>query len=427
MVLEQFIEKLRSAGTLRRRQGEINIYQRPAFDSTFDKVELKGKGHPDTLSDSLATHLSLAYSSYVLNKYGIILHHNFDKVGMMGGSASVTFGRGTILSPIRVLLNGRASDVFGNEKIPVQKILVDATKKFFKKQLPMIDPEKDIRILYEVASGSSPGQVASNADGRRSHWFKPRSAEDISYLRNLLSNDTSTGVGYYPMTLLDKIVISLEKKLNESSYKKDKPWLGSDIKITATRHGKKIFMTMCIPQIAAFVNSLEEYKENLSFIREEIIKIIKSFDFSLELELNINTRDDYESVELYLTVTGSSIEMGDEGFVGRGNRGNGIINMTRAFSMEGASGKNPVYHVGLIYTEAAQKIAKMLHERFSLKTEVYLTSQSGRPLLDPKDTTIIIYGNIPVDEKLLTSAIIKELDNIPDITREFMKGLVHPY
>ncbi len=123
----------------------------------------------------------------------------------MGGSAHVAFGEGKIQSPIRVLLNGRASGIFGDEKIPVKKILVDATKEFFKKRLPMIDVDKYITILFEVTSGSSPGQVAANANGRRSHWFKPRGMEDISYLKNLVSNDTSTGVGYYPLTALDTI------------------------------------------------------------------------------------------------------------------------------------------------------------------------------------------------------------------------------
>ncbi|MFW6231174.1 MAG: methionine adenosyltransferase [Nanoarchaeota archaeon] len=119
--------------------------------------------------------------------------------------------------------------------------------------------------------------------------------------------------------------------------------------------------------------------------------------------------------------------MGDEGFVGRGNRGNGLINMTRAYSMEGASGKNPVYHVGMIYTESAQRIAKMLYERFSLKTDVFLTSQSGRALLDPKDVTIVLYGADSVQRDNLISAIRMELDRIPDITRDFLNGYVHLY
>ena len=90
----------------------------------FEIVERKGKGHPDTLSDTLAERLSNAYSKYTLEKFGAVLHHNFDKVGMMGGKCSVEFGHGEIYEPIRVLLNGRASSKFGNTKIDVKDLLI---------------------------------------------------------------------------------------------------------------------------------------------------------------------------------------------------------------------------------------------------------------------------------------------------------------
>ena len=51
----------------------------------FEIVERKGIGHPDTLSDALAEELSRVYSNYTLSKFGVILHHNFDKVGLCGG------------------------------------------------------------------------------------------------------------------------------------------------------------------------------------------------------------------------------------------------------------------------------------------------------------------------------------------------------
>ena len=69
--------------------------------------------------------------------------------------------------------------------------------------------------------------------------------------------------------------------------------------------------------------------------------------------MSINTRDDAARQELYLTAIGSSIESGDEGVVGRGNRANGLISMLRPMSVEGVSGKNPVYHVGKLYNLAA--------------------------------------------------------------------------
>ena len=77
-------------------------------EHNFEIVERKGAGHPDTLSDDLAEHLSRVYANYTKERFGAVLHHNFDKVGMMGGETKLEFGKYNIISPIRVLLNGRA-------------------------------------------------------------------------------------------------------------------------------------------------------------------------------------------------------------------------------------------------------------------------------------------------------------------------------
>lgn len=45
-------------------------------------------------------------------------------------------------------------------------------------------------------------------------------------------------------------------------------------------------------------------------------------------------------------------------------------------SMEGAAGKNPVYHIGKIYYVAAQKLAEVISRTTGSYTEAYLVSQS---------------------------------------------------
>ncbi|MHA1487030.1 MAG: methionine adenosyltransferase, partial [Promethearchaeota archaeon] len=52
---------------------------------------------------------------------------------------------------------------------------------------------------------------------------------------------------------------------------------------------------------------------------------------------------------LYLTITGTSAEAGDDGEVGRGNRSNGLITPCRPMSLEAVCGKNPINHVGKLY------------------------------------------------------------------------------
>ncbi len=110
----------------------------------FEFVERKGQGHPDTLADGLAEYLSAKYSEYTKRRFGAVLHHNFDKIGLLGGASSVTFGKGRLTKPVRVLLNGRASTTFGTRSIPVEKLLKRWTKEFMKHKLPRLRVNRDI-------------------------------------------------------------------------------------------------------------------------------------------------------------------------------------------------------------------------------------------------------------------------------------------
>jgi len=67
----------------------------------------------------------------------------------------------------------------------------------------------------------------------------------------------------------------------------------------------------------------------------------------------VNNADKGENI--YLTVTGTSAEMGDDGETGRGNRTNGLITPGRPMTMEATAGKNPVSHVGKLYNIAAEQ------------------------------------------------------------------------
>lgn len=64
-------------------------------------VERKGWGHPDTLADHLAERLSRTYSRYTLERFGAVLHHNFDKLGLLGGASEVRYGAGRRIWRIR--------------------------------------------------------------------------------------------------------------------------------------------------------------------------------------------------------------------------------------------------------------------------------------------------------------------------------------
>lgn len=406
----------------------ISLISKPGIK--FEVVERKGLGHPDTLADKLAENLSVQYSKYTLEKFGAILHHNFDKTGLLGGASFVKFGKGYLTKPIRVLLNGRASNKFGQTIIPVEEILRETVEKMITESLPNIDPNKDIDIHYNLSTASSPGKTDEkrSQEGTRKYWFEPRNLDDLKELKSLNSNDTSLGCAYWPLSTLENMVLSIETYLNSREFNNINPWCGSDIKIMGTRTKDQANITLCIPQIANHVISVDQYRNNLMFAVNEIKKIILNNGFNgNNINININTRDDYAVSELYLTATGSSIESGDEGLVGRGNRINGLITPNRPMSIEGACGKNPVYHIGKLYNIAAQEIAKKIYERYHLYNEVYLISQSGRLLIDPWLCTVFLAN---IDEKLNNEIklLIREyLPTISQITNKLIQQKINLY
>ena len=399
----------------------IYISKKDFREEEYEFVERKGKGHPDTLSDALAETFSAKYSKYTKDKFGAVLHHNFDKVGLLGGASYVRFGEGYLTKPIRVLLNGRASTKFADTVIPIKEMLIEWTKEFMHQAFPMIDVDKDLEFHYNLSNQSSPGKTEEDKaqKGTRKYWFEPRGLFDLQETKKLFSNDTSMGVGYAPYTKLEQLVLAIEGKLNSKEFKQKYPWVGSDIKIMGFRFRDSFDITMCIPQISIYVANIDEYKQNMEFVRGVIFSIAQEMGIE-KFDLHTNTRDNYENSELYLTVTGSSIESGDEGLVGRGNRINGIISPTRLMSMEGACGKNPVYHIGKIYYVAANEISKKIYNKFNIKNEVVLISQSGRDLLDPW----IVCVSVPADFNNIASIedyIKEEISSIPEYTKQLIE------
>jgi S-adenosylmethionine synthetase len=397
------------------------LFSKNSHNTEFEIVERKGVGHPDTLSDHLAEYLSVKYSHFTREKFGAVLHHNFDKVGLLGGKSSVQFGSGKLISPIRVLINGRASFSFGDEQLDVWGMLVEWTRDFLLQKFPNIDPETDIVCMNNLSTASSPGQQKDNIWlSARNFWFQPRSQDDLPELKQLFSNDTSVGVGFAPYSKLETLVLRIEDMLSSNAYKANNEWIGSDIKIMGARHGEKYFITMCIPQIADKVNSVTVYLENIARAKKDILAVASQMGI-VALELNVNTRDSAEKNEFYLTAIGSSIESGDEGLVGRGNRVNRLITPNRIMCMEGAAGKNPIYHIGKVYHLFAHKLAHAIYEKFSVENSISIVSQSGRDLNDPWIVSIETTRGIDDETKAqIESFVNAQTMSINDITSDIL-------
>lgn len=370
-----------------------------------EMVERKGIGHPDSLMDGTVEAVSRALSKYYLEKFGYILHHNTDKGQLSSGSSKPEFGGGEIISPIFVLLSGQATERTNSDVIPVYEIAIEAAKDYLHGVMPNLDVDDGVMFDSKIVPGSL----------------------DLRFLytgKVPLANDTSFGIGYGPLSKVETLVLSVERYLNSRKYKDKHPEVGADIKVMGMRRGGRITLTVS----AAFISSvIKNVKEYASF-KKEVLSDIKEYaqqHVDLPVEVFLNTSDNPEKGSVYITVTGTSAEMGDAGAVGRGNRVNGLITPCRPMSLEAAAGKNPSRHIGKIYNILAfQSAEKIVKEVPTIKEiEVKLLSQIGRPIDDPLVADLkIISDQFEKDSKKAREIMDGDLANITKVTEQLVAG-----
>jgi S-adenosylmethionine synthetase len=377
-------------------------------------------GTPGHARRSSRRRLSRAYSRYTQGRFGAVLHHNFDKLAILGGASEVRYGEGRMVSPVRVLVNGRAARLCGDNEIPVDKLLRTTTEEFFAERLPELDGHLSIEL--NVTNNPSPGAVHT-ADGpppERSSWFAPRSLDDLRERHVLLANDTSLGTGWAPENQLEKFAHDLFDHLSgPSMFRQTHVWCGSDVKVMAYGTCREVDIVLCVPQKSCHVASRCHYLANRHTVLAECRRLAAERVPDLPARFRLNVRDIPECDELYLTYTGSSIESGDEGMVGRGNRVNGLITPLRPMNIEGANGKNPVYHVGKLYNIAARRIAQRLAEATGDYAEVHLVSATGEPLARPWRVVVrLVADGMPIDR--VHAVLLDVLDNFAALTSEII-------
>ncbi|MGW9026823.1 methionine adenosyltransferase [Streptomyces sp. NPDC055722] len=389
-------------------------------------VERKGAGHPDTLADGVAEAISRAYSRYCLDAFGWILHHNTDKTSLLGGAADVRFGHGELTAPIQVLVNGRITTQLGDHTIPVADLVTTAAKEHMAQALPLLDVERWVDVRPRLTQASSPGAVsapdAAPRAAARQRWFAPLSLDDLAERHRMFANDSSAGVAYWPLGIGEQLALGIESHLTSDAFRAEHPYYGTDIKVMVVRHGAQIRVTACVPQIARETPDLDTYIARRTQARDLITEVAGRIAPEHHVQGAINTRDDDTRPELYLTATGSSLESGDEGVVGRGNRANGLISMFRPWSAEGVSGKNPVYHVGKLYNLAAAEAARRLHEETGLDCAVALVSQSGRNLDDPWQAIVQTSGPNPLLASLVRRVVADVMADLDGLREQLLDG-----
>jgi S-adenosylmethionine synthetase len=179
------------------------------------------------------------------------------------------------------------------------------------------------------------------------------------------------------------MVLSVEQELTTAHPASD-PEVGEDVKVMGIRSAKRISLTIACAFVDRFLVHLDDYLEAKERVKSRVEKVAREI-WGRELDVIVNAADLAQIGEVYITVTGTSAECGDDGQVGRGNRINGLITPSRPMSLEAASGKNPITHTGKIYNIAAKDIAESIVRDVPGITaaECYLVSQIGAPIGEP--------------------------------------------
>lgn len=404
-------------GRAAHRPNSVRHFSRdPVAHLTHESVERKGKGHPDSLADALALVLSAAYARLTVRECeGAILHHQLDKLVIVGGKTEVSFGGGRFLEPIRVLLLGRISRSFRGRALPVTELLVSETRAFFAARFPMLDIDKDLVIEDRLTSFAGPGTLRESK-GAIAEMFEPSSLAVVRGYEARVANDSSAAVGRAPLTALESAVISLERWLTGQATKVW-PWLGTDVKLLAYRAGDQIEITACLPQIAAYVGSASAYREHLQMVCPKMLEHLSRWFDPGQVSLSVNTKDDEATHNYYLTVSGASLS-GDIGAVGRGNRLDGLMSFVRPMSLEGYAGKNPLYYAGFVYNVLALTIANEIFFAERRAAEVEILSQNGAPLDAPWRVTVTSLAST----KGVTERVSSALADVQAVTTRFLEG-----
>lgn len=385
-----------------------------ADDQPVEIVERKGRGHPDTICDALSEELSLGLSRFYRERFGAILHHNVDKSLLWGGRSRPAFGGGSVLAPIEIFLAGRATAEWQGVRVPIEDLAVEGSLRWLSANLPNLDARRDVRIHCLVRPGSSELVELYQRTG----MGKPPPA-----------NDTSCGVGWAPLSLLETVVSHVEHRLNSSIVKAEHPEIGEDVKVMGVRRGARIHLTVACALVDRFVADPADYlakRARVAAIAEEAARAVGA----REVDVAVNAADDPSHESLYLTVTGTSAEAGDDGEAGRGNRVNGLIAPARPMTLESSAGKNPVSHVGKIYNLAAGLIAQELVEELPGLAEAHcwLVSRIGSPITEPQIVHLRLrdsQGRPPGAHSAAAIRIVRaRLERIPDLADDLLDGRI---
>ena len=302
----------------------------------------------------------------------------------------------------------------GAERIPIEDIAIESSRAWLRANIHALDPERHVRINVLTRPVSQDLQVL----------FARRAQGNIA-----LCNDTSAGVGYAPLSPLEQLVLAIEKQVNEKDRCHERLAWGEDIKIMGIRCGDEVRLTIACAMIGRHLINIDDYLYRTAALGALAKNLAAAHGFPA-CEVDVNSADQPASGAIYLTVTGTSAEAGDDGQVGRGNRVNGLITPCQPMSLEAAAGKNPISHVGKIYSVVAKQIAESVVAKVQeiARARCLMVSRIGAPVTCPAliAVNIATHDTRPVTKlrNPIEAIAADRLARIPALVDDFVSGKI---
>jgi S-adenosylmethionine synthetase len=273
--------------------------------------------------------------------------------------------------PMRLVLGDRATSVVSGVRVDVNEIAVETSKAWFQQNLRYLDVDQHLLFQVELKEGSE----------ELTGLFQEQ--EII-----LGANDTSVAVGFAPLTETERLVLECERFANSPEFKAHFPETGEDVKVMGVRALEELDLTLAMPFLDRFLVSEDQYFQKKEEVSQVILEHLRTRSRGFEnIHLSFNALDQRGKglAGMYLSVVGTSAEGGDSGQVGRGNDVNGLISLNRPRNSEAAAGKNPINHIGKIYSQLTHELAGRLHQTIPPLEEVmvWLCGRIGEPVSDP--------------------------------------------
>src|SRR5215467_4565236 len=187
---------------------------------SFEFVECKGRGHPDSIADAIADELSRRYSRYTLSKFGTLCNHWVDKCVLIGGQSAFSFGRSRMVSPMRLLVIGKATARVDGVAIPLRELARESAESVLASIVPnFVSADLEVEIMTNDYQGA----------GRPKSWYQPKSTVDVR--PGAAANDAVICSGFYPLTPTEAITAALAGVFFRPEARAEFPFVGSDNKI----------------------------------------------------------------------------------------------------------------------------------------------------------------------------------------------------